>query len=98
MIRGITNNTLSKIQAEVGELGIHFPIYSVYGQAAAEIIDMVDKSQEKYRYQSILPGTYLYNENLLPSRFYGKPIVIVEGVYDCLSLYQSGITAIAAIT
>lgn len=94
--RGISWDFLKSLGVSSVSEGILIPLYSVYFLREGQIIERSDKSLMKYN--SSIPSGHLYNEQVLPNLFYGKPIVVVEGPYDCLSLAQAGISCVAMCT
>lgn len=85
---------------KLGESTYKFPKISVYGESVGHIL-YTPNSPRKYDhniYEDFKGNAYLYNENILPSLFYGKGVVIVEGIFDCFSVLQYGLPCIAATT
>lgn len=97
MIRGITLKTMKKLQIIPRQDKIIFPIFNVYRQHVGNI-QQIKQGSIKY-HKDFFPQypneTYIFGEWQLPNLFYGKPVIIVEGIYDALSLYQAGIPALS---
>jgi len=77
----------------VRDLSAVFPVVDVYGQNLGETV-YLRLGDPKYQHYFDVPFL-IYNEKILPSLFYGKPVVLVEGVFDALSLIQEGIPVLA---
>ena len=76
---------------------------SVYGKRLGYLTYFVGDAaslvgRTKYKHTVEVRGTFLYNEHILPGLFYGKPVMVVEGVFDALSTIQAGIPTVAATT
>ena len=78
-----------------------FPIYSSFGEEVGLVKKEPNREVPYYTiiFQEFRGDSYFFNEKCLPSLFYGTPIVIVEGVWDCLSVIQeTGLPCIAMNT
>lgn len=99
-MRGISSELFEKVDMLEYPDRLEFPMISVYGREVGKIINRPNDSPQYYHVidESFRNRSYLYNEQVLVSLFYGKPVVVVEGVWDCLSLMAANIPVIAATT
>ena len=95
--RGIKQETLDLVRAkaQVGEKKI-FPIFSAYGQLIGKVVHQPKSKSLKY-WKEVDERFVGFNMQSLPKLFYGKPLVIVEGIYDCLTLIQEGVDCMAMV-
>lgn len=100
-MRGISQNVLDSVGYSELIPGHHkFPRISTYGECVGHTIYTPAK-ERKYDhtvYEAYKGNHYLYNEEVLPTLFYGKGVILVEGIFDCLSLVQAGLPCVAALT
>jgi len=99
-MRGLTSETFKSVGCFQINTDYYFPIISVYGKRLGCLIHLANpkKSQGKYLTELTERGAFLYNEQILPHLFYGQPVVLVEGLYDCLSLHQFKVPCVATTT
>src|SRR5262245_6793439 len=73
------------------------PIHNACGQLVAYCGRAVDGSQPRYRFPSGFPKSeVLFNLHRAPAAG-GETLVIVEGFFDCLKLYQAGLRSVVAL-
>ena len=73
------------------------PIHNEHGELVAYCGRAVDGSQPRYRFPSGFPKSEIIF-NLHRAAAAGEPsVLVVEGFFDCLKLYQAGIPAVVAL-
>lgn len=96
-MRGISQEWLDRAGVYEDGERVYFPILNVYGHRVGSIARQSRGTKYDHHIDD-RSNTYLYGEQILPNLFYGKPVVVVEGVLDCLSVLQEGIPCLAATT
>lgn len=96
-MRGIKSSVLDELKVErYNDSAASFPIFSEFGTEigrTAYVRDNVPRYIHNFEEESVL-----FNAQILPKLFYGKPLVIVEGIFDAVSLHQEGIPVVALLT
>lgn len=96
-IRGINEKTLKAFGHQATGDENSFNLKNAYGEVIGQLVHSPGAEQ---KYHKAVRGAMnlLMGEEILPQMFYGRPLVIVEGAYDMMSIIQEGVPCIAALT
>jgi len=82
-MRGIKSSVLDELRvSRYNDVAASFPIFSEFGKQIGQTSYVRDNTP-KYIH-SFEKESVLYNAHILPKLFYGKPLVVVEGIFDAL--------------